>query len=150
MLNKRFCAGFLLACTLFLLVAATSGNIEWTQLRSAARHGNGTAGQSSDGTGTSGNCAKFDGTGNVVDAGAPCGTGTSLNFADNETPSGTINSSNVTFTLAHTPSPGASVNLYVNGVLQLAGGTDFTLATATITFANAPTTGDWIRASYRY
>ena len=58
-----------------LLFGSTSGNIQWTQLASGARHGNGSKGQSSDGTGTSGNCAKFDANGNVTDAGAACGTG---------------------------------------------------------------------------
>lgn len=59
-----------------LLWGATSGNIQWTQLASGSRHGTATKGQSSDGTGTSGNCAKFDSAGNVVDAGSACGTGT--------------------------------------------------------------------------
>lgn len=58
-----------------LLWGATSGNIQWTQLASGSRHGTATKGQSSDGTGTSGNCAKFDSAGNVVDAGSACGTG---------------------------------------------------------------------------
>lgn len=70
-------------------------------------------------------------------------------FADNETPSGTVNGSNVTFTLAHTPSPAGSLQLYVNGVLQIAG-TDYTLATATITFGSAPSTGALLTAFYRY
>jgi len=60
-----------------LLFGATSGNIQWTQLASSARHGStGTKGQSSDGTGTSGHCVSFDANGNVTDAGAACGTGT--------------------------------------------------------------------------
>lgn len=72
------------------------------------------------------------------------------NFADNETPSGTINGSNVTFTLAHTPSPAGSLQLYLNGALQQAGGGDYTLATATITFVTAPLTGSILIAWYRY
>lgn len=144
---KRYLAISLGAILLFL--GATTGNIEWTQLRSSARHGTGTVGQASDGTGTSGNCVKFDANGNVTDAGAACGTGTAINFADNETPSGSINSSNATFTLAHTPSPAGSLILVVNGVIQKTT-TDFSLSTATITMVSAPTTGDWILAWYRY
>lgn len=71
------------------------------------------------------------------------------NYADNETPSGAVNGTNVTFTLAHTPNPAVSLQLYVNGVLQLYG-SDFTLATATITMANAPSTGAILTAFYRY
>ena len=77
-------------------------------------------------------------------------TGSGSNFADNETPSGTIDGVNVTFTLAHTPSPAASLHLYLNGALQQAGGGDFTLATATITFNTAPQTNSILLASYRY
>lgn len=75
--------------------------------------------------------------------------GTITNFADNETPSGTINSSNVTFTLANTPTPAASLILTVNGVVQYAA-VDYTLTTNVITMASAPTTGALIRAWYRY
>ncbi len=75
--------------------------------------------------------------------------GTSINFSDNEAPSGTINGSNAAFTLAHTPSPTASLQLFMNGVLQIVG-TDYTLATATITMTAAPTTGANLRAWYRY
>jgi hypothetical protein len=72
------------------------------------------------------------------------------NFADNETPTGTINGVNTTFTLAHTVSPVASLSLYKNGQLQIAGGADYTLATATITYGSAPKTGDVLTASYRF
>lgn len=70
--------------------------------------------------------------------------------ANNETPSGTINGSNTVFTLAHTPSPAASLKLYLNGAFQTAGGEDYTLATATITFINAPLTGGVLRCFYTY
>lgn len=67
----------------------------------------------------------------------------------NETPSGTVNGINDTFTVAHTPLYGLS--LTVNGQLQTFT-TQFTLATATITFTtgNIPQTGDIIRAAYEY
>jgi hypothetical protein len=77
----------------------------------------------------------------------------SINFADNETPSGTINGVNDTFTLANTVSPAASLSLYLNGQLQISGGgNDFTLSGLTITYAagRIPQTGDVHRASYRY
>jgi len=74
----------------------------------------------------------------------------STSFADNETPTGLINSSNVTYTLANTPSPAASLLLYLNGQLLTAGGVDYTLATATITMVNAPGTGGALKAWYRY
>ena len=71
-------------------------------------------------------------------------------FADAETPSGAINGTNKTFTLANTPSPAASLQLFLNGAYQTSGGEDFTLATATITFVNAPLNGSVLRAYYRY
>lgn len=72
------------------------------------------------------------------------------NFADAETPSGTIDGSNATFTLAQTPSPAASLQLFLNGAYQTAGGVDYTLSGATITFGSAPLTSSIIRAHYRY
>jgi hypothetical protein len=69
-------------------------------------------------------------------------------FADNETPSGLVNSSNTVFTLAHTPVAG-SLLLFRNGVLQVVG-TNYTLVGGTITFTSAPSTGNTIRGSYRY
>lgn len=73
-------------------------------------------------------------------------------FADNETPSGTINGVNLVFTLAHTPNPAASLDLFKNGQLMIAGGADYTLATATITFVAGaiPQTGDALICSYRF
>lgn len=65
-----------------------------------------------------------------------------------ETPSGSVNSSNVTFTLANTPVSG-SEEVYLNGLLQEPGaGNDYTISGATITYLAAPLTGDRIRVSY--
>lgn len=50
-----------------ITLLAASGNIRWDQLATTARHGTGVYGQSSDGTGTSGNLSKYDANGNVVD-----------------------------------------------------------------------------------
>jgi hypothetical protein len=75
---------------------------------------------------------------------------TSLHWAYNETPSGTINGTNVTFTLAHTPNPANSLKLFLNGY-QLVYGVDFTLSGSTITMVNIiPKTGDTLIGDYRY
>jgi hypothetical protein len=100
--------------------------------------------------GASGNlsdCMHVDGTS------GPCGSsgGVYPGFSDSEIPSGSINGSNTVFTLAFTPSPAASLELYLNGLRQDAG-IDFALSTNTITFlsASTPQTGDLLLASYRY
>lgn len=71
------------------------------------------------------------------------------NFVDKETPSGTINGSNVTFTLANTPTAG-SEHVFLNGELQDVGaGNDYTISGATITLLTAPLAGEKLRVSYR-
>lgn len=75
---------------------------------------------------------------------------TGSNFADGETPSGAVNGVNVTFTLAHTPNPSASLQFFVNGQLQAPVGVDFTLSTDTITVNIAPPTDSILLAWYRY
>jgi hypothetical protein len=70
-------------------------------------------------------------------------------FVTRETPSGTINGSNTTFTLANTPLSGTE-QLFQNGLLLRAGASfDYTISTATITFSNAPISGDFLCASYQ-
>lgn len=80
--------------------------------------------------------------------------GGTTNFADGETPSGAINGSNVTFTLAHTPSPALSLQLFKNGQLLSPVGVDYTLVGLTITLNAAPQTGppndDVLICWYRY
>jgi hypothetical protein len=92
-------------------------------------------------------CMHVDGTS------GSCGTATGVypGFSDSEVPSGAINGSNTGFTLAFTPSPAGSVNLYLNG-LRLDANVDYTLSTNSITFfvASTPQTGDLLLASYRY
>jgi hypothetical protein len=74
-----------------------------------------------------------------------------INFADEEVPSGSINGSNVTFTLAHAPNPAGSLKLYLNGQRIKAGGTDYSLSGSTITMVTAPGTGEsGLIADYRY
>lgn len=78
--------------------------------------------------------------------------GGSSNFVDGETPAGTIDGVNDTFTLTESPSPAASLQLYRNGILQAPGGSDFTLTGDTIVFeaASIPQTGDSLDAFFRY
>jgi hypothetical protein len=76
----------------------------------------------------------------------PSGSG---GYVYGETPSGTINGSNATFTLANTPIPAASLLLYLNG-LRLRLGVDYTLSGSTITMIAIPQTGDNLVADYRY
>jgi hypothetical protein len=71
-------------------------------------------------------------------------------FADQEVPTGTINGVTSAFSLAHTPSPAASLTCFENGIAQRAGGADFTLATATMTFGVAPPTGTTLVCNYRF
>ena len=68
----------------------------------------------------------------------------------NETPSGVIDGSNVTFTLAHTPI-GGQIMLYLNGQYLAPGaGEDYTLSGLTITMAAPLVPGDRIRTNYPY
>lgn len=70
------------------------------------------------------------------------------NFVVRETPSGLVNGSNVTYTLAATPVSGTE-QVYFNGIQQEPGaGNDYTISAAVITFLAAPVTGDKIRVSY--
>lgn len=64
-----------------------------------------------------------------------------------EVPSGTVNSSNTAFTLAHTPASSASVMVILDGGLQYSG-VDYTVSGSTITFTTAPTTGTSIFVYY--
>jgi len=76
------------------------------------------------------------------------GTLSPTNFVIEETPSGSINGSNTSFTLANTPTSG-TVKLYLNGVRQKSGaGNDYTISTNTITMTTAPVSGDVLIADY--
>jgi len=67
-----------------------------------------------------------------------------------EIPSGTVNGSNVTFTLSQTPADATEL-LFVNGILQnVGGGNDYTIVGKIITFATAPFSGDIIICRYAY
>ena len=75
----------------------------------------------------------------------------SSNFADSETPSGSITGTNLAFTLAYSPTPIASLKLYKNGML-LQENNDYTLSGTTVTFVAAavPQVGDSLAAYYRH
>ena len=81
---------------------------------------------------------------------APAGTYLSAaNIVTRETPTGAVNGSNVTFTLANTPTAGTE-EVFLNGILQEPGaGNDYTISGATITYLAAPLTGDRLRVNYR-
>lgn len=68
-------------------------------------------------------------------------------FVYNETPTGTIDSSNVTFTLANTPNPATSLQITIQGQLQIQG-SDYTLSGNTITMTTAPVTGVELKAVF--
>ena len=77
---------------------------------------------------------------------------TPVNFADNETPTGTFDGVNITFTLAHTPNPLASLQLFLNGQFQTQG-VDYVLVTSSIIYSSPPPdafSGLPFKAFYRY
>lgn len=67
-------------------------------------------------------------------------------FVTGEVPSGTVNGSNVTFTLANTPTSG-TVRVFQNGLRDKVT-TDYTISGTTITFVTAPLTGDLLLTDY--
>ena len=64
-----------------------------------------------------------------------------------EAPSGTINSSNTSFTLTYTPIIGTKLSLYRDGMI-LVQGTDYTISGSTITMTSAPLYGETLYATY--
>lgn len=69
-------------------------------------------------------------------------------YISSETPSGTIDGSNTTFTLANTPVSG-TVIVFLNGLRQKSGaGNDYTISGSTITYLSAPLSGDVLTVSY--
>lgn len=70
------------------------------------------------------------------------------NFIWGETPSGSINGTNTTFTLANTPVTG-SIRLYWNGQRQNSGtGNDYTISGGTLTTTFVPVSGDVLLVDY--
>jgi hypothetical protein len=105
------------------------------------------SGQLDAASGNLSDCLHVDG------SSGPCGSGggTSVAYADAETPSGLVNSINTTFTLNLVPAPTASLAFFRNGVLMKQGA-DYTLSGNSVVFytASAPQTGDLLTAAYRY
>jgi hypothetical protein len=105
------------------------------------------AGQIDGAVGNPSDCVRVDG------SSGPCGSGGGLvpSYSDAETPSGAVNGANTTFTLMFAPSPAASLELYLNGLLMSAG-VDYQLAGNGIMFfvGSTPQPGDLLVASYRY
>jgi hypothetical protein len=70
------------------------------------------------------------------------------NIVIRETPGGTINGTNPTFTLAAVPVANTE-QIFLNGILQEPGaGNDYTISGQTITMLNIPQTNDRLRACY--
>ena len=90
--------------------------------------------------GSLGDCVRVDGTS------GPCGA----EYVDGETPAGTIDGANATFTLESAPVPVESLRVYRNGLLQKAG-LDYSAAGATIVFTGVsiPQNGDVLTTDYR-
>lgn len=79
------------------------------------------------------------------------GSSTLVTFSDAEVPGGVVNGANASFTLAASPTPAASLQLFRNGSL-LRMGTDYSLSANTITFSSTsiPHSGDNLIANYRH
>lgn len=78
-----------------------------------------------------------------------------LNFAENETPTGSIDGSNATFALVNSPTNANAVRLWENAgsgttSFILTSPQDFTLSGNTLTLTTPPPVGWVLRASYRY
>lgn len=68
-------------------------------------------------------------------------------FFEQETPSGTVNGSNVTFTLAQTPQENAAVLLFLDDTLKRQTA-DYSISGVTITMVTAPANGQTLYAFY--
>lgn len=64
-----------------------------------------------------------------------------------EVPSGTVNGSNLVFTLSFTPEDSAGVNVFVNGLLQKVT-THYSVSGATLTFVAAPALAQDVFVTY--
>lgn len=96
--------------------------------------------------GTSGQALTTDGAG--ITTWTTITSGSTINFADAEVPSGVMNSINPTFTIANTPTAG-SLKVYLRG-LRLKETSDYTLSGTTITMIVIPDSGDSFIVDYRY
>lgn len=84
----------------------------------------------------------------VAGGGLNGGAGTALSVDEKyEVPAGTVNGANAAFTIA-SAALGTKIQLFLNGILQKAGGTHYTLTAQDIAFVAAPSTGDLLEAHY--
>lgn len=106
------------------------------------------SGQIDGAAGNLSDCVRVDGSSGACGSG---GGGLLPSFADGEVPTGSINGANTGFSLANSPSPPGSLDLYLNGLLMRQGG-DYTLSNNIVTFltASTPQSGDTLLASYRF
>lgn len=66
-----------------------------------------------------------------------------------QVPSGTVNGSNVTFTLSYAPTSNDSLSLFLDSlILELT--TDYSVSDTTITMVTAPAVGQKLYATYQY
>lgn len=72
----------------------------------------------------------------------------SIMFIDSETPTGSVNGTNVVFAIANVPSPASSLKVMRNGIRLRLGG-DYTFTGQTITLGTAPQSGDVLLVDYR-
>ncbi len=70
-----------------------------------------------------------------------------MKFWTEETPSGSINGSNTSFTIANTPLEGEAVFVFLNGLYQTPT-TDYSISGTTITFVTAPVTNQILKVNY--
>lgn len=70
-------------------------------------------------------------------------------FIDDETPTGSINGTNTSFTISKAPNPTSSLKVYSGGI-RLRVTEDYTISGRTITFNTAPLTNTIILVDFRY
>jgi hypothetical protein len=70
-------------------------------------------------------------------------------YSEAEVPAGSVNGVNSVFTLTNSPTPNASLRLYLNGVLQTQG-VDYALNGNLIIFTTPPVVGGALISWYRY
>lgn len=73
-----------------------------------------------------------------------------VGFVDMETPSGSVDGSNTSFTLSQVPNPASSLEVFRNGI-RLTSGLDYTATNNTVSFSasSVPQGGDMLLCSYR-
>jgi hypothetical protein len=69
------------------------------------------------------------------------------NIFEQEIPSGLVNGSNVSYTLANVPQANEAVMVFLNGLFQVYG-TNFSVSGSTITFTSAPSVGQIVSVFY--